>query len=383
MLLASLFFQTQEQAEREQAALVDALILASGKKGRAYRPGVDATGNALPGMAMAARREAAAAALSAAAAAAEVLAPRRLSPLRMSAKDRLAAFQLRVHGAVGSGAEEVVAAPPPAAPGQPPPYSRRRNGTKYYRSKQDLDYLGGGLHQASPDVIATYEALRADIAAHASGAVHAMVPEGVVVVDRGSSVQPPRGVAAAAEGGGRPGARGRGAGRQDEEAGTVESGGGRKPGAGEVPGVVRAYRGGVYDSTLTARKVKVERRYGGIPPPDPAYGAAGRGRGAQVRRANNVLAAAMMEKANARLAGLLQTEPDPVVDRLADVLTGATAAGEQWEGPGGGAAGTGAGDKQGGGEVRGRRSVAEGRPRSAGEGSVVGSMRGGGRAVSP
>ena len=350
-----------------------------------------------PGMPLALRREQANAALAAAAAAAAVLAPRRLEPLKMSAKDRLAAFQLRVHGGGpasaggGLGPRGDDESPPgsPASGGShrqaqgAPAYSRGRNGVKYYRSKHDPDYLGGGLHRPHPEVVATYEAVRADIAAHAVGLVHARVPEGTVVIQRGAGAG--SGAAGAHFHGGAGGHRG---GQQGAHHGGHHGGGGE-----EVPGPVRAFRGGVMDKTLQARKYKVERRFGMPPPPSelaqqqhhqgakrglqvgvPAHVSCVRVCGCvgveqqahgcavshtthcpcpfthlhaprnqrslspvtahttpaphpallQARRAN-VLAAAMLEELNARLTGAEVEREAPVTDRLADVLTGTTA----------------------------------------------------------
>ncbi|GIL45773.1 hypothetical protein Vafri_2920, partial [Volvox africanus] len=100
----------------------------------------------------------------------------------------------------------------------------------------------------------------------------------------------------------------------------------RQTASEEVPGPMRAFRGGVYDRTLAPRKLKVERRYGLLPPPPPPpppqqQEPAGRERGLQMRRAN-VLAAAMLEELNARLTGYSQQPTLTMVDRLADVLTG-------------------------------------------------------------
>ncbi|KAG2448846.1 hypothetical protein HYH02_006197 [Chlamydomonas schloesseri] len=311
----------QEQAEAEQHAVIEALHRAAGRGLRGRRPGVDPVAGAgglnAPGMPLALRREQANAALAAAAAAAAVLAPRRLEPLKMSAKDRLAAFQLRVHGGGGGGGASASAGhgdedSPPGSPAsgsyaRGPAYTRGRNGVKYYRSKHDPDYLGGGLHRPHPDVVATYEAVRADIAAHAAGAVHARVPEGTVVIQRGA-----------------------GAGGHQHHGGVGGHRGGHHGLGEDVPGPVRAFRGGVLDKTLQARKYKVERRFGMPPPPSESAQKAQRqhlqavNRGLQARRAN-VLAAAMLEELNARLTGAEVEREAPVTDRLADVLTGTAA----------------------------------------------------------
>ncbi|GIL45775.1 hypothetical protein Vafri_2921, partial [Volvox africanus] len=175
----------QEQADAEHAAVLAALHRAAGRNHRGRRPGVDGV-YTLSAPRLVLRREQANAALAAAAAAAAMLVPRRLEPLKMPAKDRLAAFQLRVHGGGGvtSSANAEGETSEPAAIHSS--HMRSRNGVKYYRSRHDMDYLGGGLHKAHPEVVATYEALKADIAAHASGAVHSRVPEGVIVVQRGT-----------------------------------------------------------------------------------------------------------------------------------------------------------------------------------------------------
>ncbi|GIL71889.1 hypothetical protein Vretifemale_2352, partial [Volvox reticuliferus] len=315
----------QEQADAEHAAVLAALHRAAGRNNRGRRPGVDGV-YTLSAPRLVLRREQANAALAAAAAAAAMLVPRRLEPLRMPAKDRLAAFQLRVHGGgVTSSANAEGEGSEPAASHSS--HTRSRNGVKYYRSRHDMDYLGGGLHKAHPEVVATYEALKADIAAHAAGAVHSRVPEGVVVVQRGTG-----GAGGGTDGSGhrRGGGAAGGAGTRSGAAASTAAGpagsGSRQAATDEVPGPMRAFRGGVYDRTLAPRKLKVERRYGLLPPPPPQpppqpQELPGRERGLQMRRAN-VLAAAMLEELNARLTGYSQQPTLTMVDRLADVLTG-------------------------------------------------------------
>ncbi|GFR42409.1 hypothetical protein Agub_g3309, partial [Astrephomene gubernaculifera] len=384
----------QEQAEAEQAAIIEALHRAAGRGLRGRRPGIDNLYSLNgPRISLALRREQANAALAAAATAAAVMAPRRLEPLKMPAKERLAAFQLRVHGAAGatygrgaagaSGAAsggasdrdpggrssgdgegdtdadgeggrssadgDTAADSPPETPSAVQLYTRRRNGIKYYRSKHDLDYLGGGLHRPHPDMVATYDAMKADIAAHASGAVHARVPEGVVVVQRGAGgpVQPPpRRSTVSARGSASAAAAAAAAARAAEE----------------VPGPVRAYRGGVYDKTLTPRRLKVERRYGLPLPPPPEPTLPGRERGLQARRAN-VLAAAMLDELSSRLTGtgVGLGRSVPVLDRLADVLRGTAGPPPPPSnkiGRGSAAAGTAGGDGASRKVSRGRSSVA-------------------------
>lgn len=173
-----------------------------------------------------------------------------------------------------------------------------------------------------------YEAIKADIAAHAMGAVHGRVPDDVIVVQRSSA----------------PGPGGAGNGpTPDAAAGGRGGGASHGPAAAASAAPMRVFKGGVHDGALAPRKAPVvKRKYGsGIAQPDrtgdgrragAGAGARGSTQGAgrptavHVRRAN-VLAAAMLEEANARLLGAEAELLPPVMDRLADVLTGSVARG--------------------------------------------------------
>ncbi len=168
-------------------------------------------------------------------------------------------------------------------------------------------------------MVATYEALRADIAAHAGGVLHAAVPEGVVVVQRS---QQAAGLAAAHGGRRRGGAAGGGA----AAAAVVAAAAGSRRVVVEIPGPVRVFRSGVGDATLAPRKYKLERRFGlpvGLAAVKP--GRAAKPPGAGGVGPSSKLAAARLEELNARLLGADVDRSPPVADRLADVLSGATA----------------------------------------------------------